>query len=233
MSTDELRRSMEQLPGHKEMSYYHRWAAGMAAVCLERGTFTRLQLDTALGVQELDHAKRWKKINNYNFFQEASVTQPSFRAGDKVRVKREDARVRWRKPHLRTPGYLFGAAGVVDRFLGCFPNPEREAFFEDKPGGLQPLYLVTFQQKDLWSSSSSSPENVEVTAEIYEAWIRKADDQSDEDTADVNVDIDAAPQHEVLDHGDHVHDTRLDTELEAVRRELLTEDPRGQRMSEV
>ena len=176
---------------------------------------------------------RWKKINNYNFFQEASVTQPSFRAGDQVRVKREDARVRWRKPHLRTPGYLFGAAGVVDRFLGCFPNPEREAFFEDKPGGLQPLYLVTFQQKDLWSSSSSSPENVEVTAEIYEAWIRKADDQSDEDTADVNVDIDAAPQHEVLDHGDHVHDTRLDTELEAVRRELLTEDPRGQRMSEV
>ena len=51
MSTDELRRSMEQLPGHKEMSYYHRWAAGMTAVCLERGTFTRHQLDTALGVQ--------------------------------------------------------------------------------------------------------------------------------------------------------------------------------------
>ena len=51
MSTDELRRSMEQLPGHKEMSYYHRWAAGMTAVCLERGTFTRLQLDTALGVR--------------------------------------------------------------------------------------------------------------------------------------------------------------------------------------
>ena len=161
------------------------------------------------------------------------MTQPSFRAGDKVRVKREDARVRWRKPHLRTPGYLFGAAGVVDRFLGCFPNPEREAFIEDKPGGLQPLYLVTFQQKDLWSSSTSSHEDVEVTAEIYEAWIRKADDQSDEDTADVNVDIDAAPQQEVLDHGDHVHDTRLDTELEAVRRELLTEDPRGQRMSQV
>ena len=108
------------------------------------------------------------------------MTQPSFRAGDKVRVKREDARVRWRKPHLRTPGYLFGAAGVVDRFLGCFPNPEREAFIEDKPGGLQPLYLVTFQQKDLWSSSTSSHEDVEVTAEIYEAWIRKADDQSDE-----------------------------------------------------
>ena len=57
MSTDELRQSMEQLPGHKEMSYYHRWAAGMAAVCLERGTFTRLQLDTALGVQGIGSCK--------------------------------------------------------------------------------------------------------------------------------------------------------------------------------
>ena len=39
MSTDELRRSMESLPGHREMSYYHRWAAGMIAVSIERGTF--------------------------------------------------------------------------------------------------------------------------------------------------------------------------------------------------
>ena len=39
MSTDELRRAMESLPGHKDMSYYHRWAAGMIAVSIERGTF--------------------------------------------------------------------------------------------------------------------------------------------------------------------------------------------------
>ena len=29
MSTDELRRAIEALPGHKEMTYYHRWAAGI------------------------------------------------------------------------------------------------------------------------------------------------------------------------------------------------------------
>ena len=40
MSTDELRRSIEALPGHRDMTYYHKWAAGMTAVSIERGTFS-------------------------------------------------------------------------------------------------------------------------------------------------------------------------------------------------
>ena len=121
MSTDELRRSMEALPGHKEMTYYHRWAAGMVAVSLERKTFSLEDLEAVLGSPC------------------QSVTSPRFSPGQEVMVKTEDARVRWRKPHIRTPGYLFGAVGVIDRFLDCFPNPEREAFFPDKTSQLQPL----------------------------------------------------------------------------------------------
>ena len=49
MSTDELRRAMESLPGHKTMSYYHRWSAGMITVSLERGTVTQEELNTELG----------------------------------------------------------------------------------------------------------------------------------------------------------------------------------------
>ena len=37
-----------------------------------------------------------------------------FKKGDYVRCKTEDAAVRYRKPHLRTPGYLFGVVGIVD-----------------------------------------------------------------------------------------------------------------------
>ena len=210
MSTDELRRAMEALPGHREMSYYHRWAAGMIAVSLERGTFTRTALDTVLGEEE------------------RSVTEPSFRIGDKVVVRREDSRVRWRKPHIRTPGYLFGASGVIERFLGCYPNPEKEAFISDRSGNVQPLYLVTFKQGDLWASSSH---NVEVTAEIYEPWINIAEDI---EYPDKIVKIDSISyDDDVIDHGDHVHDTRADTEAEAVRREMLTVDPLGQRMAEL
>ena len=184
----------------------------MIAVSLERGTFSKADLDNLLG----------KEMR--------SVTEPFYSPGDRVVVRSEDSRVRWRKPHIRTPGYLFGASGVIERFLGCYPNPEHEAFISERSGCVQPLYLVTFSQTDLWSSSHH---NVEVTAEIYQPWLQL---EADTDTveADDNVRIDTSAYVEaVIDHGDHVHDTRADTEAESVRREMLTEDPLGQRMSEL
>lgn len=38
---------------------------------------------------------------------------PRFRPGDLVRVLDENAPVRWRRPHLRTPGYIFGLIGAA------------------------------------------------------------------------------------------------------------------------
>jgi ribosomal protein L21E len=38
-----------------------------------------------------------------------------FKKGDLVRVKTENSIVRWRKPHLRTPGYIYGLVGEVER----------------------------------------------------------------------------------------------------------------------
>ena len=182
----------------------------MITVSLERGTFTKADLDRVMG----------KEVR--------SVTEPAFSPGDRVMVRTEDSRVRWRKPHIRTPGYLFGASGVIERFLGCYPNPEHEAFITERSGSVQPLYLVTFRQTDLWSSSHH---NVEVTAEIYQPWLQT---EADREKPDQNVRIDTSAHVDaVVDHGDHVHDTRADTEAESVRREMLTDDPLGQRMSEL
>lgn len=44
-----------------------------------------------------------------------------YAAGDVVRVREENAAVRWRKPHLRTPGYLFGLVGTIER--ACVVRP--------------------------------------------------------------------------------------------------------------
>merc|ERR1712183_527119 len=153
MSTGELRRAMENLPGHCDMTYYHRWAAGMIAVSVERATFSLQEVELCEGR-----------------LAEAAL-EPLYQVGDTVRVRREDARVRWRKPHLRTPGYLFGSSGIVERILGNFPNPEYAAF---KFGGNttseeQPLYLVSFTQGELWESlSPESHRDDRVTAEIYQ-----------------------------------------------------------------
>lgn len=56
-----------------------------------------------------------------------------------MRVLRENAPVRWRRPHLRTPGYIFGLVGTVEReCVGAFKDPERGAFREGGPR--VPLY---------------------------------------------------------------------------------------------
>merc|ERR1719334_2129142 len=97
------------------MSYYHRWAAGIVAISIERGTFTNMEWN------ELQGSPKHSRLH------------PSFAVGQKVRVKREDAKVRWRKPHLRTPGYLFGAPGVIKNVIGVFHNPEEKGFVDSHP----------------------------------------------------------------------------------------------------
>ena len=215
MSTDELRRAMENLPGHSDMTYYHRWAAGMIAVSVERGTFSLQDVELCEGGLA------------------EPALEPQFQVGETVRVRREEARVRWRKPHLRTPGYLFGTVGIVERILGSFPNPEYAAF---KFGGnissaQQPLYLVSFSQGDLWEClSSESKRDDRVTAEIYQPWLQR--EGQEETVREKNVVVAVSAQSRVLDHGDHSHDDRYDTEVEAIRREMTAEDPLGQRMAE-
>ena len=54
-------------------------------------------------------------------------TAPRFAAGDRVRVK-DDWPERRGPCHIRTPHYLRGRSGVVERPLGAFPNPEDLAF---------------------------------------------------------------------------------------------------------
>lgn len=82
--------------------------------------------------------------------------------GTRVRVKRLAG-----PGHMRTPAYLRGAFGVVERVLGPFGNPEQLAYRH--PADRLPLYRVRFRMADLWES----PERPEDTldAEIYAHWL--------------------------------------------------------------
>ena len=86
-------------------SYYGKWAASMTRILLENGHITQTEIDAELGPTTSDSAIL-------------------FKAGDRVTVKHEGTKSRWRKPHLRVPGYIFGCTGVVERVAGLFPNPE-------------------------------------------------------------------------------------------------------------
>ena len=92
---------------------------------------------------------------------------PAYPPGNRVRVRRVDA-----PGHIRTPFYIRGQAGTVERICGAFPNPEELAQMRD---GLppQPLYRVRFLQKDVWPDYQGSAADV-VEIEIFQHWLEKA-----------------------------------------------------------
>lgn len=89
-----------------------------------------------------------------------------FKPGDRVVVRFED-----RLGHIRTPWYVRGKSGWIERVYGDFLNPESLAFGGD---GLpkRTLYLVAFNQADVWGAPQAPKDKVLV--DIYEHWLDPA-----------------------------------------------------------
>lgn len=90
-----------------------------------------------------------------------------FQPGDAVRVRRGDA-----PGHLRTPWYVRGHAGRIERICGGFPNPEELAYH--RAGGEIPLYRVRFTAVELWGEGAETPSDT-IDVEIFEHWLEPAD----------------------------------------------------------
>jgi len=74
--------------------------------------------------------------------------------------------------HVRTPYYIRGCVGEIERVCGSFPNPEELAQMRDGLPAL-PLYRVRFRQTDVWPHYEGNPKDV-VEIEIYQHWLDKA-----------------------------------------------------------
>ena len=90
-----------------------------------------------------------------------------YKVGEKVRVTKA-----YPPGHIRTPFYIRGHTGTVERICGAFPNPEELAQMRD---GLpaQPLYRVRFRQKDVWPDYAGPDRDV-LEVELYEHWLDPA-----------------------------------------------------------
>lgn len=73
--------------------------------------------------------------------------------------------------HVRTPAYLRGKIGAIERRLGPFPNPEDLAYGRAAPA--LPLMRVRFAMGDIWGAQVENP-NDTLDAEIYEHWLEPA-----------------------------------------------------------
>jgi hypothetical protein len=89
---------------------------------------------------------------------------PRFRPGERVRV-----RAAYPPGHVRTPWYVRGRTGIVERLCGLFRNPEELAYAR-VGGPAQPLYRVRFAQCDLWPDYTGDARDT-VDVEIYQHWL--------------------------------------------------------------
>jgi hypothetical protein len=97
----------------------------------------------------------------------ASASVPAhFKAGDRVRVLEL-----FPLGHVRTPWYIRGKSGTVERLCGAYPNPEELAYHRS---GLpaQPLYRVRFLQRDVWPDYHGNATDT-VDLEIYQHWLEE------------------------------------------------------------
>jgi nitrile hydratase subunit beta len=90
-----------------------------------------------------------------------------YRVGERVRVA-----ARAHIGHHRTPSYLKGKTGTIERAHASFPNPETRAYGGD---GLpqQPLYLVGFVQREVWPDYQGRAGD-RIYADVFEHWLEEA-----------------------------------------------------------
>jgi nitrile hydratase len=88
-----------------------------------------------------------------------------FQTHDRVRVRTDIP-----PGHVRTPYYLRGKTGVVERTLGPFPNPEDLAY--GVPAASGQLLRVRFNMAEVWGDAAETPTD-HLEAEIYAHWLER------------------------------------------------------------
>jgi nitrile hydratase len=99
--------------------------------------------------------------------QRNSTGEPIYATGDTVEI------VKTHPPgHRRTPFYIRGKTGVIERYCGAFKNPEELAYgFDGLPK--RNLYRVRFKQTDIWPGYNGPAHDI-LELEVFEHWLKPA-----------------------------------------------------------
>jgi len=87
----------------------------------------------------------------------------------------ERVRVKTMMPpgHVRTPAYLRGKTGWIERRLGSFGNPEELAY--GRKDDTRELLRVRFSMAEIWGDAAERPTDT-LDAEIFAHWLEPAED---------------------------------------------------------
>ena len=92
------------------------------------------------------------------------MAEPKYAVGQRVRVMKA-----FPIGHLRTPYYIRGCAGEVERVCGRFANPEELSQMRSGEPR-QVLYRVRFRQRDVWPDYRGAAHDA-LEVELYEHWL--------------------------------------------------------------
>jgi len=135
---DEYRHAIERMePRHYlAASYYERTLTSLATLCIEKGIFTRADLERhAGGAVPLASPPVGGRSN--------VAGRRSFVVGDRVRVRTEHV-----AGHVRMPDYIRGKAGVVVGVSPPYPFPDAHA--HGVAAVDEPTCDVRFASSELW-----------------------------------------------------------------------------------
>jgi nitrile hydratase len=141
---DEYRHAIERMePRHYlTASYYERSLTSLATLCVEKGIFTRAELERrARGTFPLAMSSAPGRTN--------VAARQTFRPGDRVRVRSD-----YVPGHVRMPGYIRGKTGVVVSESPAYPFPDAHA--HSVAAVDEPTYDVRFRSEDLWPNCADS-----------------------------------------------------------------------------
>ena len=139
---DEYRHAIERMDArhYTTASYYERSLTSLASLCVEKGVFTRAQLEQqAAGSVPLAAANGAGRGN--------VAPRHEFRVGDRVCVRDEHVR-----GHVRMPGYVRGKSGVVVGVSPSYPFPDAHAHGVEAQD--EPTLDVQFSSRELWGPTA-------------------------------------------------------------------------------
>jgi nitrile hydratase len=170
---DEFRFAIERLDPvvYLSSSYYERWLSALERYLVEKGVVSEEELRqrTAAaaprpGISNPGITALWQNRADPG-------EQPRYAAGDAVRARNVNP-----AGHTRLPRYVRGKQGTIDRFLGVFVFPDRNAL---EAGELrQPVYAVRFEARELWGDQARTGDSVCV--DLWESYLEPAYDVSGE-----------------------------------------------------
>jgi nitrile hydratase subunit beta len=157
---DEYRHAIERMePRHYlTASYYERSLTSLATLCVEKGVFTREELEhRAHGHVPLAAPSAPGRTN---------IAAPErFKLGDHVRVRLDSV-----PGHMRMPGYIRGKVGVVVGESPPYPFPDAHAHAVEAQD--EPTYDVRFRSEELWPDAS---DDALVHVAVFQSYLKRID----------------------------------------------------------